>query len=108
VAYDLKFAERIRAGLHGLPIVEKKMFGGLGFMIHGNLACGVYKDHLLVRIDSARYEKLIKKAHVKPFDISSRPTKGWVLVDPQGCKTARQMNAWIKQGVDFALTLPPK
>ncbi len=117
MAYDLKFAERIRAGLQGLPIVEKKMFGGVGFLIHGNtlapgasagVACGIYKNDMLVRIDPAKYEKLLKKAHAKPFDRTGKPTKGWLLVDPQGCKTARQMGTWIKVGVDFALTLPPK
>jgi TfoX/Sxy family transcriptional regulator of competence genes len=108
MAYNLKLAERIRAELDGLPFVEKKMFGGVGFLLHGNMACGVYKEDLIVRVDPEKHIKLLKKPHAKPFDITSRPMKGWLMVEPGGCKTKKQMSAWIKEGVEFALTLPPK
>jgi TfoX/Sxy family transcriptional regulator of competence genes len=101
-------AERIRAELNGISFVEKKMFGGIGFLVHGNMACGVFKEDLLVRIDSEKHAKLLKKSHTKVFDITSRPTKGWLLVEPDGCKAKKQLSTWIKEGVDFALTLSPK
>ena len=108
MAYDLKFAERMRAELQGVPFVEKKMFGGVGFLLNGNLACGIYKDDMVVRIDPAKHEMFLKKKHAKPFALRGKPMKGWLLVEPDGCKTAKQLSAWIKEGVGFALTLPPK
>lgn len=108
MAYNLKLAEHIRTELKGLPFVEKKMFGGTGFLVHGNMACGVYKEDMIVRVDPAKYEALLKKNHVKLFDITGRPMKGWLMVEPAGCKTARQLSSWMKEGVEFALTLPPK
>jgi TfoX/Sxy family transcriptional regulator of competence genes len=108
MAYNLKLAERIRAELEGTPFVEKKMFGGIGFLIGGNMACGVYKEDMIVRIDPENHIKLLKKPHAKPFDITGRPMKGWLAVEPEGCKTKKQLSAWVKAGVEFALTLPPK
>ncbi|MBI5825672.1 MAG: TfoX/Sxy family protein [Chloroflexi bacterium] len=108
MAYNIKLAERIRTELHGLPFVEKKMFGGVGFLVYGNMACGVYKEDMIVRVDPQKHATLLKKAHTKVFDITGRPMKGWLMVEPDGCKTARQLGAWAKEGVEFALTLPPK
>jgi hypothetical protein len=117
MAYDLKLAERIRAQLQGAAFVEKKMFGGVGFMLHGNslapgasagVTCGVYRDDMIVRVDPAKHEALLKKKHVKPFAITGTPMKGWLLVEADGNKTAKQIGAWVKEGVEFALTLPPK
>jgi TfoX/Sxy family transcriptional regulator of competence genes len=108
VAYNLKLAERIRAELDGIPVVEKKMFGGVGFLIGGNMACGVYKDDLILRIDPAKYEKLLKKPSTKVFDITGKPMKGWLMVEPAGCKTKKQLSTWVKEGLEFALTLPTK
>jgi TfoX/Sxy family transcriptional regulator of competence genes len=108
MAYNLKLAERIRTELEGIPFVEKKMFGGVGFLIHGNMACGVYKEDMIVRVNPEKHMKLLKKPHVKPFDITGRPMKGWLAVEPEGCKTKKQMGTWVKEGVEFALTLPPK
>ena len=107
--YNLKLAERIRTELQGVPFVEKNMFGGIGFLLHGNMACGVYKEDMIVRVDPEKHSELLRKPHVKPFDITRRPMKGWLLIEVDGCKTARQLNTWIiKEGVKFALTLPPK
>jgi TfoX/Sxy family transcriptional regulator of competence genes len=108
MTYNQKLAERIRSELKGISFVEKKMFGGVGFLIHGNMACGVHKEDMVVRVDPENHNKLLKKSYVKPFDISGRPMKGWLLVEPEGCKTAKQLNTWIKEGVEFALTLPAK
>jgi hypothetical protein len=108
MAYNTKLAERIRAQLDGVPYVEKKMFSGVGFLLNGNLACGVNKDDLIVRVDPEKHSVLLKKAHVRPFDMTGRPMKGWLLVESDGCKTDKQLNTWIKEGVEFALTLQPK
>jgi TfoX/Sxy family transcriptional regulator of competence genes len=108
MAYNLKLAERLRTLLQGVPFVEKKMFGGTGFLLHGNMACGVLNDDLMVRVDPEKYAALLEKAHTRPFAMSGRPMKGWLLVDPDGYKTDKQLNTWMKKGVEFALTLPPK
>lgn len=108
MAYNLKLAERIRLHLGSIPFVEKKMFGGIGFLLNGNMACGVNKDNLIVRIDPEKQNTLLKKAHAKPFDLTGKPMKGWLVVEADGVKTDRQLSSWVKEGVEFALTLPPK
>lgn len=117
MAYDLKFAERVRTELNGIPFVEKKMFGGLGYLVNGNtlapgasagVACGWYKGDMVARIDPAKHDAVLKKKHVKPFALRGKPMKGWLLIEPDGYKTAKQISAWVKAGVEFALTLPPK
>jgi TfoX/Sxy family transcriptional regulator of competence genes len=108
MAYNLKLAERIRSQLDGVPFVEKKMFGGIGFLLNGNMACGVNKDNLIVRIDPEKQETLLKKPHAKPFDLTGKPMKGWLLVEAEGCKTDRQLSAWVQEGREFASTLPSK
>ena len=108
MAYNLKLAERIRSELNGVPFVEKKMFGGVGFLLNGNMACGVNKDDLIVRVDPEKDAALLKKPHVRPFDMTGRPMKGWLVVEADGVKTDKQLNTWIKEGVAFALTLPAK
>lgn len=108
MVYNLKLAERIRAELNEIPFVEKKMFGGVGFLLQGNMACGVHKDDMIVRVDLEKHEKLLKKTHVKPFTITGKSMKGWLLVETDGCKTVKQLSIWVKEGVEFALTLPPK
>lgn len=108
MAYDLKLADRIRAQLDGLPFAEKKMFGGVGFLIGGNMACGVYKGDLVVRVPQEKHSVLLKKPHAKPFELTGQPMKGWLLVEPGGVNTARRLSAWVREGVEFATTLPPK
>ena len=106
--YNLQLAERIRSELDGIPVVEKKMFGGIGFLLNGNMACGVHKEYLIVRIDPEKQDSLLKKSHTQPFDLTGKPMKGWLLVDGGGIKTGKQLSAWIKEGLEFASTLPPK
>jgi len=110
MAYNSKLAERIRAELQGLPIVEKKMFGGVGYMLNGNMACGILGDDMIVRVNVDEYETLLKRTHVKVFTMKGgpKPMKGWLMVEPKGCKTKKQLSAWVKEGVEFALTLPSK
>ena len=108
MAYNEKLAERIRAELKGTPFVEKKMFGGVGYLLNGNMACGVNKENLIVRVSPEKHAELLKRPHTKTFDLTGKPMKGWLLVKADGYKTAKQLSTWVKEGVDFALTLPPK
>ncbi len=108
MAYNLKLAERIRSQLNGIRFVEKKMFGGVGFLLNGNLACGVNGDDLIVRVDPEKHSVLLKKPHAKPFALTGSPMKGWLLVEADGCKTDKQLSTWIKEGIEFASTLPAK
>jgi hypothetical protein len=108
MAYHEKLAERIRNELSGLPFVEKKMFGGVGFLLHGNMAVGIHKEIMIVRVYPDRHEDLLEKKNTRVFDITGKPMKGWLMVEPKGCRTAKQVNIWVKEGVEFALTLPPK
>ena len=108
MAYNLKLAERIRLQLGGISFEEKKMFGGVGFLLNGNMACGVNKDNLIVRVDPEKYNSLLKKPHAKPFDLTGKPMKGWIIVETEGIKTEKQLSAWVEEGVQFASSLPPK
>lgn len=109
MAYNPKLAERIRAGVKGLPIIEKKMFGGVGFMLNGNLAVGILGEDMIVRVSAEAYEDLLKRTHVKVFAMAGRkPMRGWLLVEPAGWKAARGLAQWVKMGVEFAASLPPK
>lgn len=109
MAYDETLAQRIRDSLDRVPgLVEKKMFGGVGFMVRGNMACGVHKDMLMVRIGTERYEEKMQLSYTRPFDITGRPMKGWLLVEPEGMANETELKDWLDQGVEFALSLPPK
>ncbi|UCC59281.1 MAG: TfoX/Sxy family protein [Dehalococcoidia bacterium] len=104
---DLEF--RIREVLSGLPDLEgKKMFGGIGFLVKGNMACGVHKDALIIRVGPDAYNKALARPHTRPFDITGRPMTGWVMVEWEGYKSDEELKKWVKQGVDYALTLTPK
>ena len=107
--YNQQLAERLRQKL--IPIVhadEKKMFGGIAFMVNGNMTVGVIKDSIIVRVGPDGHAAALKRPGARPFDLTGKPMKGWLVVEAEGCKTSKQLSAWIKEGVEFALTLPPK
>ncbi len=109
MAYDENLAERIRAKLKGTRgLSEKKMFGGVGFMIHGNMACGVIKQDMVVRLDGDEADAALQRADVRVFDMTGRPMKGWILVGPQGVASDKALQAWIDRSTAFAKSLPPK
>ncbi len=109
MAYDEKLAERISRHLESIPgLVEKKMFGGIGFLIHGNMACGVNGQNLIVRVGPDRYEAALAEPHVGPFDMTGRPMKGWIVVRPGGYSTEMELGAWIQKGISVAQSLPAK
>ncbi len=109
MAYDEFLGTRVRAALGPLPgLVEKKMFGGICFLVNGNMDCGVIKDDLIVRVGPDKHATALARPHVRSFDFSGRPMAGWVYVGPQGCATEADLNDWIGLGVEFARSLPPK
>jgi hypothetical protein len=110
MSYDTELAQRIRNLLaeHDSILVEKKMFGGLAFMLQGNFACGLTKEDLVVRVGPARYAEALEHPQARPMDFTGKPMKGWVYVNPAGYETDELLAQWIKQGVAFALSLPPK
>lgn len=108
MAYDEKLAERIRAALKGTPAEEKKMFGGIAFMVNGRMAVGITKDMMMVRTGAEAHEKSLKQPHVKPMDFTGRPMKGMIFVEPAGCATPAQVAQWAKLAADVALAEPPK
>src|SRR6516164_2706809 len=109
MAFSEELAERIRQGLaRRKAIEEKKMFGGIGFLLNGNLPVGVWKDSLIVRLGPEAGEEALKEAHVSEFDITGRAMKGWVLVEPEGVKDDDQLKGWIERALKFVKTLPAK
>ena len=109
MVYDEHLAQRVREFLNNQPgFTEKKMFGGIGFMIHGNMACGVIRDDLIVRVGSERYTDSLLKPHVELFDLTGKAMTGWVLVKEPGYRDDQDLTDWTQQGVNYALTLPAK
>jgi hypothetical protein len=109
MAYDEGLAYRVRDIMSEEPgLVEKKMFGGVGFMLNGNMACGVNKEDLIVRVGPDRYEQTVIQPHARPFDFTGRPMKGWVMVGPDGVAADKDLQNWVTQGITFARSLPPK
>jgi len=109
VAYDEALAERVRDLIslrEGLS--ERKMFGGVGFMLGGNMACGVHGDELIVRLPPEDGERALAEPHARPFDLTGRPMKGWVFVAAEGLGSEEELASWVDAGADFAASLPAK
>ena len=86
----------------------KKMFGGVCHLVNGNMFCGVYKDFLILRLGKEKAEKIMDQPFIKPFDITGRPMKGWVMVAQDGFKKDETLKGWLTQAKKFALTLTAK
>jgi TfoX/Sxy family transcriptional regulator of competence genes len=110
MAYDEDLADRIReliAAERGVD--EKRMFGGLAFLINGNMSVAVSRQGgLMVRIPPVDTEKLLAREHVEPMIMAGREARGWLRVSSDGVKTKRQLRSWVTRGVDYAKSLPPK
>jgi hypothetical protein len=107
--YDEDLANRIRALVANEHIVEKRMFGGLAFMIGGNMAVAASgRGGLMVRVPADETEALLSRAHVEPMVMAGRETRGWLRVSDDGIKTKRQLQSWVTRGVEYARGLPPK
>jgi TfoX/Sxy family transcriptional regulator of competence genes len=109
MAFDEKLAERMRKQLAGQSrVAEKRMFGGVAFLLNGNMCCGVHKQAMLVRVAPQDTEAALRRPHTRLFDLTGRPMKGWVLVEAEGVKTAASLRRWVDQGVAYAASLPAK
>ena len=109
MAYNEQLAQRVRQLLiDQTGYEEKKMFGGIGFLLHGNMACGIVKDELVVRVGTDRYQASLAMPHTREFDITGRTMKGWIMVAANGNKADEDLSFWVNRGVAFAATLPPK
>jgi TfoX/Sxy family transcriptional regulator of competence genes len=109
VAYDQDLANRIREQLaEEDAVTEKEMFGGIAFLLAGNMSVGVSGDELMVRVGPEAGEEALRQPHARPFDMTGRPMKGWILVAGEGVRSDRDLAAWVRRGVGFARSLPPK
>ena len=109
MAYDEQLAERVRdqlADVHG--ITEKAMFGGVAFLLEGNMAVGLTGDELMVRVGRDDSDDALARPHTRPFDMTGRPMKGWILVAQEGLQDDDELRAWVRRGLDFAGSLAPK
>ena len=109
MAYNETLAQRIRNHLSSHPAYsEKKMFGGIGFMIAGNMACGVKENGVMARVGKERYEEALQEPGIVIFPETGRPMRGWVTVTPPACESDQELYKWVDECVQLAETLPPK
>ena len=109
MSFDESLATRIRQALvRRKGIEEKKMFGGIVFFLHGNMLVGVWKDSLIVRLGQDQQDDALRGPHVREFDITGRPMRNWVLVEPGGVEADGQLKGWIQRAVKFVGRLPAK
>jgi TfoX N-terminal domain len=110
MAYDEDLANRIRELIADEPgLVEKKMFGGLAFLIGGHMSVSASgKGGLLLRVAPEETDALLAKPHAAPFEMRGRTMDGWLRIEPEGVKTKRQLEPWVRRGVAYARSLPPK
>lgn len=109
MAFDESLAERIRTTLARKKGLEsKKMFGCIGFLLHGNVFVGVWKVSLFVRLDPDETEEALLEPHTKLFDITGKPMKGWLLIEPEGIADEASLKEWIQRAVKFVGKLPKK
>ncbi|MCI0412292.1 TfoX/Sxy family protein [bacterium] len=103
MAFNERIAERVRKRLKGKRrLEEKRMFGGLTFMLNGRMCCAIAGDNLMVRVDPDHYDDLLKKPHAHVMDITGRPMKGFIFVDPEGYKSSTSLNFWIDEVIAYA------
>jgi TfoX/Sxy family transcriptional regulator of competence genes len=110
VAYDEDLANRVRELIAGEPeFTEKRMFGGLAFLVAGNMAVAASgQGGLMVRVDPEATDALAGKPHVGPFEMRGRAVQGWLRVEAEGVRTKRQLEPWVRRGVAYARSLPSK
>ena len=109
MAFDESLAARIRNTLaRRKNVEEKKMFGGICFLLHGNMLVGVWKDSLIARLGPDEGEAALREPHVRASDITGRPMRNWVLVEPEGVEEDNELKDWIQRATKFVKTLPKK
>lgn len=109
MAYDEQLAERIRTYLKRRKgVEEKRMFGGLCFMLNGHMCCGIDKDRLMVRVLSERYDTLLKKPHAREMDFTGKPLKSFLFISEAGYRTTSSLASWLDEAVECVKSKPPK
>jgi hypothetical protein len=109
LAYSESLALRVRNLLgRRRGIAEKKMFGGVVFLLHGNMLVGVWKNSLIARLGPDQAEAALQRPNVVEFDVTGRPMRGWVMIEPEGLDTDEQLQEWIAQATEFVETLERK
>jgi hypothetical protein len=109
MAYDEGLATRVREALGDQPgLAEKQMFGGLAFLLGGNMACGVRGEDLIVRLAADTADAALEEPGARPFDLTGRPMKGWLQVGPDGHAEDDDLRRWVDRGLTYAASLPPK
>ncbi len=108
MAYDEGSAERIRECLMAYDVKERKMFGGLAFMVQGHMTVGLLGDELMLRVGKAYYDEALRQDFVRKMDFTGKPMSGYVLLEPEGYSEDEELSAWIEHALSFTLSLEPK
>jgi TfoX/Sxy family transcriptional regulator of competence genes len=109
MAYDEGVAQRLREAFETVANVgEKRMFGGIAFMVNGHMSCGVVDDTLMVRVGPERYREALKKPHAREMDFTGKPLRGFVYVAPEGFESDDDLASWMNISLEFVKSLPPK
>ncbi|MGH9718915.1 MAG: TfoX/Sxy family protein [Bryobacteraceae bacterium] len=107
--YDEQLAERVRKALVGTRgLAERKMFGGLCFLLGGHMCCGIVGRRLVARVGPEVYDQVLRRAHVRPMDFTGKPLRGFVFVMPSGLEDHRSLESWVGEGVRYACSSPKK
>jgi TfoX/Sxy family transcriptional regulator of competence genes len=109
MAYDEGITERLREVFENIAFSsERKMFGSLGFMVHGHMACGVINEQLMVRVGKENYQDALRKPFVREMDFTGRALTGFVYIEPEGFESDEELESWVRLSVEYVLTLPAK
>ncbi len=109
MTFDEGLSQRIRELISDHPgFLEKKMFGGIGFLFGGNMACGVNQEDLIIRVGPENYQEALSRPNAKVFDLTGRPMTGWIVIEEPGYQKEADFQDWVDQGVAFAMSLPEK
>jgi TfoX/Sxy family transcriptional regulator of competence genes len=105
MAFDENLAARIRSALASrTDVVEKRMFGGLAFMVNGRMCCGIVKNDLMLRVGTLRQQEMLAKPHARVMDFTGRPSKGMIYVSPEGLRTETALRSWIGEALEFVMS----
>lgn len=109
MAYDGTAAERVRKALKGQRgFSERKMFGGIAFLLNGNMCCGIMGRDLVLRLGNEEAVKALRETHTREMDFTGKPMRSMVFVGPAGYSTDRDLSGWVKRAIDYVKSLPPK
>ena len=109
MSYDEGMAQRLREALaHRADVAEKRMFGGIAFMLSGNMCCGVVDDTLMARVGPEQYQEALALPHAREMDFTGRPMRGFVFVGAEGLESDEELTGWVRRCQDYVDQLPPK